>query len=66
MARRNVESVLLKFSEPGSVDLALDNIIRDVMLAKAALADEREGDFANAVDLLVNRITELHVLVRTW
>lgn len=44
----------------------LDDVIRDVMLAKAALLDEREGDLRNVLDLLLQRVTQLHAEVRDW
>jgi len=44
----------------------LDNVIRDVMLAKAAIADEREGDLLNSVDLLLARVNQIHTLVGGW
>lgn len=44
----------------------LDNVIREVMLAKAAIADEREGDLNNSVHLMLNRVTQLHAIVGAW
>jgi hypothetical protein len=44
----------------------LDNVIRDTMLAKAAIADEREGDLLNSVDLLLARVNQIHALVGGW
>jgi hypothetical protein len=59
--------------EPSSVtDSGLDvhttlkQITESVEGARAALADEHEGDFTEAVSVLYENAAALHILVKTW